>query len=192
MKSRFLFFSALFLGCLTLTFFECTPASGAPGSWGTRSSRGSHRPKKTLGIEFTLMGEPFPSAVGFNVTYQLLKPLRVQVGYGRSDGTGVAGLTMGGSVNLYMLPSKAISPFLKVGYAKVNGLSGGLALATPILSVNETPLGSFPSDKSSHFYYGGGIEISLSKRGVYFTSDYVMSSQSGVGGWVGFGIGTLF
>ncbi len=104
----------LFIGLLSLVLI----AGSALISAG--SAEASSRSLKKFGISISLLGDPAPSFVGYNIHYNLTSFMRLNAGYG----SFLAGSTYGGGARFFV-PDWNFSPFVGLSYAKFN-ISGTL------------------------------------------------------------------
>jgi hypothetical protein len=111
----------------------------------------SSRSVKKFGVGVGLITEPFPSVIGYNVSYNLAQFLRLGVGYGSISASG-AGYSF--DVKTIAVDAKAflldwnLSPFVNLGFTNVSGTISGTGSASG-LSLTST---------GSSIYYGGGLD----------------------------------
>ena len=109
-------------------------------TFGSRAHAGSRDVKK-IGVSVGFLTEPFPSVVGYDVSYNVLSYLRLTGGYGSV-----------GSLSTFAFDAKAFpidwnfAPYVTVGFTNVSGSSGG--------SVGGTNL----NVSGNGVYYGAGID----------------------------------
>jgi opacity protein-like surface antigen len=114
------------------------------------SSASAHAGNRTghrFGLTLGLLGDPFPTAIGYNANFNLADLMRVVAGYGSISGTASNGTTaklttMGGGVRFFV-PSWNFSPVVGVSWAKV--------------SLTGTSLSGFASN-TSHIYGTAGFD----------------------------------
>ena len=100
----------------------------------------SSRMKNQLGVHIGLLGDPYPTLIGFNVNYNVMDFLRASAGYGSvsadvtSNGTsGKLSLTTIGVGVRAMVPDWNLTPVVGLGWstvslsASVDGLTGDVA-----------------------------------------------------------------
>ena len=117
-------FSSIFF--LTIVIANIS-AHAAPTVVATNESVGvpSNRMKFPFGIGLSFLGEPAPSLIGVNLSYNATDFSRVSVGVGGIwDGEGRGDPTFGGSIRLF-LPEYSFSPFAGMGLSYFNGIWNG-------------------------------------------------------------------
>ncbi len=88
------------------------------------SAEASNRVAKRVGVSLGLLGDPFPTLLGYNLNFNAARWLRLTAGYGSISGTGTNGeslslTTIGGGARLFV-PSWNFSPVVGASYAKVS------------------------------------------------------------------------
>jgi hypothetical protein len=128
-------------------------------------SMASSRATKKFGLAVGLVTEPFPSLLGFTASYNLIKYLRLNVGYGTvSDTTnGIDVTTLEFSAKIFPLDWN-FAPFASLGYSNVSG-SVGVASST----IKAT---------GGAFVYGFGIDWQTN-LGFNLGFDYKIASVGG-------------
>lgn len=118
---------------------------------GTPEASASSRATKKIGLSVGILTEPFPSVIGYNLSYNLAKFLRLGVGYGNISLTSTAYTvdvtTIAFDVKGFLLDWN-FAPFLNLGYTNVSGTISGTGSASG-LSVTST---------GGALYYGAGID----------------------------------
>jgi hypothetical protein len=87
------------------------------------SAEASNRTAKRIGLSLGLLGDPFPTLLGYNLNFNLARGMRLVGGYGAISGTASDGselkiATMGGGVRFFV-PSWNFSPVVGASMAKV-------------------------------------------------------------------------
>ena len=102
------------------------------------SNRLSHR----FGVSLGILGDPFPTLLGYNASINLARWLRATGGYGQISGTTNAGeakiTTVGGGVRLFV-PSWNFSPVVGLSYAKVSSREAEASAGLPATPITPTP-----------------------------------------------------
>ena len=123
------------------------------GSSSTFAADSSSRGAKKFGLHVGLLGDPNPTAIGYNANYNLTPWMRATAGYGSITADTLTGslkaTTMGGGLRFF-LPKWNFSPMLGLSYAKLTISTTGTTLATD-------EVGGF-SASDSHLYYTAGID----------------------------------
>lgn len=135
----------------------------------------SNRSKKKLGVHVGLLGDPFPTLVGFNANYNVMDWARATVGYGSvsADVTGgkLTATTFGLGAR-FMVPNWSFSPVVGLSWATVSVTAEGTGVIGDV--------GGF-SGSASHLYATFGVDWQ-SGIGFNFGAGYNYSLKSGVGG----------
>ena len=134
----------LFTTALTTIFLTGLGLGSADAFAGSRSH-------KKIGLDLGLITEPFPSLLGYNLSYNVFDQLRLTAGYGTVSSTG-AGYSMdvktiGVDAKLFLL-NWSFAPFVSLGYTSVSGTVSGVGTSGGI-SLSGT-------GKSAH--YGIGVD----------------------------------
>ena len=116
----------------------------------SETAEASYRTSKRFGIHAGLLGDPFPTLLGYNVNFNAASFLRLTAGYGSisgtsSDGTTIKLSTMGGGARLFV-PGWNFSPVVGASWAKVT-LSG----------ISSSAISGFSAD-GSHIYATAGFD----------------------------------
>ena len=115
----------------------------------------SARATKKIGINVGVITEPFPSVLGYGISYNLAQFLRLGVSYGSISATGTTG-AVPYAIDLKTLAFDAkgflidwnFAPFVNLGYSTISGTVSGTGSAS---GIGITSAGS-------SLYYGGGID----------------------------------
>jgi hypothetical protein len=138
---------------------------------GVNPAQASNRDAHRFGIHAGLLGDPFPTLLGYNVNYNLGSFMRATAGYGSisatsSDGSSASLTTMGGGLRFFV-PSYNFSPVVGLSYAKVS-LTGTIAEGISGFSANASHMyatAGFDWQAANGFNLGFGVNYSL-KAGV--------------------------
>ena len=95
---------------------------GACLLWGASPAHASNRLSHRFGVSLGILGDPFPTLLGYNASINLARWLRATAGYGQISGTTTGGeakiTTIGGGLRLFV-PSWNFSPVVGASWAKV-------------------------------------------------------------------------
>ncbi len=134
----------------------------------------SNRMTDRLGFHVGLVGDPFPTLVGFNVNYNIADFLRASAGYGSltvTAGTGeLTASTFGFGVR-GMVPDWNLTPVVGLSWATVSVTVSGGAIGD---------VGGF-TGSGSHLYATFGFDWQTG-AGFNLGAGYNLSLKSGVGG----------
>ena len=136
---------------------------GACLLWGASPAHASNRLSHRFGVSLGILGDPFPTLLGYNASINLARWLRATGGYGQISGTTNAGeakiTTVGGGVRLFV-PSWNFSPVVGLSYAKVSFTgSGSLSGFTGNSHHTYATLG-FDWQAANGFNFGLGANLS--------------------------------
>lgn len=135
----------------------------------------SNRSREKLGIHIGLLGDPFPTLVGFNVDYNVMDWARVSAGYGSVSATVTGGkLTAStfGAGARFMVPDWNFTPVVGLSWATVSISAEGTIVVGDV--------GGF-STSASHLYATFGFDWQTGS-GFNLGAGYNYSLKSGVGG----------
>jgi hypothetical protein len=109
------------------------------------------RATKKIGLSIGLLTEPFPSVIGYSLSYNLFKQLRLTAGYGSISATGTgytADLTtIAADAKLFVVDWN-FAPFVSAGFSNVSGTITGTSTAG----------GTSLTQTGSAVVFGGGID----------------------------------
>jgi len=139
------------------------------------SSFAQGRSKNKLGVAINFVGDPFPSLVSYQLSYNLMHWLRAGVSYGKfnfastdagPDSASGSITSVGVSAKVFVLPSWNLSPFVGAGYSYGKG-TGTFTIGGESLNSAEnltTIVGSVGIDHQSNigFNIGAGINYFIS------------------------------
>jgi len=134
----------------------------------------SNRMKNRIGIHIGLLGDPFPTLIGFNANYNVMDWARVTAGYGSLTVTGTGGdLTAStfGFGGRFFVPDWNFSPVVGISWATVSVTITGGAIGD---------VGGF-TGSGSHLYATFGFDWQTG-MGFSLGAGYNLSLKSGVGG----------
>lgn len=135
----------------------------------------SSRSEKKIGLHIGLLGDPFPTLIGFNANYNVTNWLRVTAGYGSVTASVTGGelkaTTIGGGVRLFV-PDWNFSPVGGISFASVSVSASGTGVVGDV--------GGF-SGSASHMYATIGFDWQTG-MGFNLGAGYNLSLKSGVGG----------
>lgn len=121
----------------------------------TPEASASSRASKKIGLSVGLVSSPFPSLVGYNLSFNALNFLRLTAGYGSiSVGTNDALATYTADLKTIAFDAKGFlldwnfAPFVCLGYTSVSGTITGTTTAG----------GTSLASTGSSIYYGGGLD----------------------------------
>ncbi|HEY6951801.1 MAG TPA: hypothetical protein VI758_05305 [Bacteroidota bacterium] len=152
----------------------------SPASFGQ-----SNRTKDRFGLHLGLLGDPFPTLIGFNADYNLTDWARLTAGYGsvKASVTGgdLTATTFGGGVRA-MVPNWNFTPVVGLSFASVSVTATGTGVSGDV--------GGF-SGSASHLYATFGLDY---QAGIGFNvgAGYNFSLKSGVGGLPYVNLGWFF
>lgn len=135
----------------------------------------SNRSKQKLGLNLGLLGDPFPTLVGFNVNYNVTDFVRATAGYGSVSATVTGGkLTAStfGAGARFMMPDWNLTPVVGISWATVSVTAEGTGVIGDV--------GGF-SGSASHMYMTFGFDWQTGS-GFNLGAGYNYSLKSGVGG----------
>jgi len=145
----------------------------------------SNRMKNRIGLHLGLLGDPFPTLIGFNADYNVMDWMRATAGYGsiKADVTGgsLTATTFGVGARFFV-PDWNFTPV------------GGISWATVSVKVEGTgvlgDVGGF-SGSGSHLYGTVGFDWQTG-MGFSLGAGYNFSLKSGVGGLPYINLGWFF
>ena len=144
----------------------------------------SNRMKHKLGVHLGLIGDPFPTLIGFNVNYNVLDFLRATAGYGSISVTSGGGELTATTIGLGvrgMVPDWNFTPVVGLSWATVSvSVTGGAT----------GDVGGF-SGSGSHLYATFGVDWQTG-AGFNVGAGYNLSLASGVGGLPYLNLGWYF
>jgi len=142
----------------------------------TRDVQGqSSRSEKKIGLHLGLLGDPFPTLIGFNANYNVIDWVRVTAGYGSVTASVTGGelkaTTFGAGVRVFV-PDWNFSPVGGISWATVSVTATGTGVIGDV--------GGF-SGSASHMYATIGFDWQTG-MGFNLGAGYNLSLKSGVGG----------
>ncbi len=153
-----------------LVTFACALAVLASSSAALAGNRSLNK----LGVTVGLLGDPYPTVIGYNANWNVLPFMRLVAGYGSisasTNGGELKATTMAGGVRL-MKSEWNFSPVVGLSYGKVDVTTTG--------SVGTTTVGGF-SGSATHSYWTAGFDWQAS-GGFNFGFGVNGSLKSGIG-----------
>jgi len=161
------------------TFLAVAVLLVASGILAQDATAQSNRMKHQIGLHIGLLGDPYPTLVGFNANYNAMDWLRVTAGYGSisADVTDVTGTgtfkatTIGFGARLFV-PDWNFTPVGGISWATVSVTVSGTALLGDVAGF---------SANGSHMYATIGFDWQTG-MGFSLGGGYNMSFKSGVPG----------
>jgi len=139
------------------------------------ASAQSNRMQKRIGVHLGLLGDPFPTLLGFNANYNVMDWVRVTAGYGSITATVTGGelsATTFGFGGRFFVPDWNFSPVAGISWATVSVTVTGTSVLGDV--------GGF-SGSGSHLYATFGFDWQTG-MGFSLGAGYNLSLKSGVGG----------
>jgi hypothetical protein len=134
----------------------------------------SNRMQKRIGLHIGLVGDPFPTLIGFNANYNVTDFARVTAGYGSltvTSGGGELTASTFGVGGRFLVPDWNFSPVVGISWATVSVTISGGAIGD---------VGGF-TGSGSHLYATFGFDWQTG-MGFNLGAGYNLSLKSGVGG----------
>ncbi|MEK6705184.1 MAG: hypothetical protein AABZ06_05300 [Bdellovibrionota bacterium] len=153
----------------------------------------SNRMKNKIGAHIGLLGDPFPTLVGFNLNYNVLDFLRATAGYGSISASTSA--TVGSTTTSSTLTATTIGVGARAfvpgwNFSPVLGLSWANVSISATGTVSTTTVGGF-GVSASHLYASIGFDWQTD-GGFNLGGGYNLSLKSGVGGLPYINLGWYF
>jgi len=157
----------------------------ASGMLAQNASAQSNRMTHQIGVHLGLLGDPFPTLLGFNANYNITDWVRATAGYGSITASVTGGelkATTFGAGARFFVPDWSFSPVAGISWATVSVTVSGTGVIGDV--------GGF-SGSGSHMYATFGFDWQTG-MGFSLGAGYNLSLKSGVGGLPYINLGWYF
>ena len=137
------------------------------GFFQKKNNRSAHK----LGITFSYFGDPFPSLLGANLSYNLGSLMRIRAGYGNINISNPL-ISSYGAGGILFIPGLNLSPFLSAGWSRISSTWNANVGFYDLMEI---------STNTSHLYLGVGLDWQA-KSGFNLSVGYNYSAKPGIRG----------